>query len=73
MGLTPEGWIIAIAALAGSVIVGRTLYTKLLKPTDQQENTNNSTPPSLYNGIYDRTTLGGSRKNRQRKNKSRRK
>ena len=72
MGLTQEGWIAVAAVAVGSFIVGRVIYTKVLKPKEQPENTNSSSPPILYNGIYERTTLGGSRKNRQRKNKSRR-
>jgi hypothetical protein len=73
MGLTPEGWVIAVAAIVGSVIVGRTLYTKVLQPKEQTENSNTASPPVLYNGVFETTTLGGSKKKRQRKNKSRRK
>jgi hypothetical protein len=72
MGLSPEGLIATVAAVIGSIVVGRVIYTKVLKPKEQPENTNNSSPPKLYHGIYERTTLGGSRKNRQLKNKSRR-
>jgi hypothetical protein len=73
MGLTQEGLVVAGAALVGSIVVGRVIYTKVLKPKEQPENTNNSSPPRLYHGIFDTTSLGGSRKNRQLKNKSRRK
>jgi hypothetical protein len=73
MGLTPEGWIAAGAAVVGSIVVGWVIYTKVLKPKEEPEFTNNSKPPVLYNGIYERTSLCGTRRNRQRTNKSRRK
>ena len=63
------GAIALIAVLA--LTLGRGIYSGF-KPTDQPENTNSTPPPSRYGGIYDVTSLGGSRKNRKRKNKSRR-
>ena len=73
MGLTQEGLVAVAAAVVGSIVVGRVIYTKVLKPKEQPEFTNNSKPPVLYNGIYERTSLGGTRRNRQHNNKSRRK
>lgn len=66
--------IIGIVVGAGVIFaLGRGLYKSGFKPTDQPDPIPNSNPPpSRYGGIYNVTSLGGSRKNRQRKNKSRR-
>ena len=63
--------VVASLLLIASVVVAKKLIP--FKPSDQPKNIpNSSPPPKLYNGIFEPTSLGGSRKNRQRKNKSRR-
>jgi hypothetical protein len=73
MGLSVEGWGIVIAAISMALISGTEIYKNAFKPTEQSENTFPMvSPPTQYQGIYNRTPLGGTLK-RQRKNKSRRK
>ena len=73
MGLTLEGWGIVVAAISIALISGTEVYKNVFKPTEQSENTFPTvSPPRQYQGIFERTSLGGTLKKRQIKNKSRR-